>query len=171
MPVGVISPLTAAEETAVRRISTSQIGWGRSASELIPRKQRRKLARVFPLEIHRRAAVPIIPLGFTGQQYDSEDNLTSFPFREHEGTQGRWLTLDPAGLAAVNPGNPQSWNRYAYALNNPTGLIDPTGLDGCDWGDPISCVLTYGAYGGFGGAGLLRLQRTVWCRSGGQWRR
>jgi RHS repeat-associated protein len=97
----------------------------------------------------------VSPLGFTGQQYDSEDNLTSFPFREHEGTQGRWLTLDPAGLAAVNPGNPQSWNRYAYALNNPTGLFDPSGLDGCDWGDPISCVLTYGAYGGFGGAGLL----------------
>ncbi len=41
---------------------------------------------------------------------------------------------DPAGLAAVDPANPQSWNRYAYVLNNPLALIDPLGLadDGCD---------------------------------------
>jgi hypothetical protein len=36
-----------------------------------------------------------------------------------------------AGLgasAAVDPANPQSWNRYAYVRNNPLGLIDPSGL-------------------------------------------
>jgi hypothetical protein len=26
-------------------------------------------------------------------------------------------------------GNPQNWNRYAYALNNPLRYVDPTGLD------------------------------------------
>ena len=36
---------------------------------------------------------------------------------------------DPAGLAAVDPTNPQSWNRYAYVLNNPLKYIDPNGLD------------------------------------------
>jgi hypothetical protein len=29
----------------------------------------------------------------------------------------------------TRPGNPQSWNRYAYALNNPLALTDPTGMD------------------------------------------
>ena len=35
---------------------------------------------------------------------------------------------DPAGLGAVDPTNPQSWNRYAYVLNNPLSSVDPTGL-------------------------------------------
>jgi len=38
------------------------------------------------------------------------------------------MTPDPAGLAAVDPGNPQSWNRYAYVMNNPMNLIDPIGM-------------------------------------------
>jgi RHS repeat-associated protein len=54
--------------------------------------------------------------------------------REYHPTQGRWITPDPAGFAAVDPTNPQSWNRYAYALNNPLSFKDPTGLE-CVWDD------------------------------------
>jgi RHS repeat-associated protein len=52
------------------------------------------------------------------------------PYREYDNTSGRWLTPDPAGLAAVDLTNPQSLNRYAYVTNNPTTLIDPSGLQG-----------------------------------------
>jgi hypothetical protein len=31
-------------------------------------------------------------------------------------------------LGSYNFANPQSLNRYAYALNRPTSLVDPTGL-------------------------------------------
>ncbi len=39
---------------------------------------------------------------------------------------GRWLSPDPV---AGDVTNPQSLNRYAYVLNNPTSLTDPLGLD------------------------------------------
>ena len=74
-------------------------------------------------------------LSFTGQNQDTKSSssggaggLYDFLYREHTPVQGRWLSPDPAGLAAVNPMNPQSWNRYAYVTNNPLALIDPLGL-------------------------------------------
>jgi RHS repeat-associated protein len=56
--------------------------------------------------------------------------LYDFLEREHHPVWGRWVSPDPAGLGAVNPANPQSWNRYAYVTNNPLALTDPLGLDG-----------------------------------------
>jgi hypothetical protein len=45
---------------------------------------------------------------------------------------GRFLSPDPSGIAWVNPVNPQSWNLYAYVMNNPLINTDPTGLE-CVW--------------------------------------
>ena len=66
---------------------------------------------------------------FTGQNSDTTSTLYDFTFREHSMSQGRWISPDPAGLAAVDPTNPQSWNRYAYVMNNPMAFIDPDGMD------------------------------------------
>src|SRR6185437_11403294 len=72
-----------------------------------------------------------------------------FPMREYSPSQGRWWTPDPAGLAAVDPSNPQSWNRYAYVNGRPLDATDPLGLaaqqpclDGgnCNW-DPVGCTI------------------------------
>ena len=65
---------------------------------------------------------------FAGNNENTVANLYDAQFREY-GIQGRWPSPDPAGVAAVDPSNPQSWNRYAYALNNPLALVDPSGLD------------------------------------------
>src|SRR6266436_2365428 len=69
-------------------------------------------------------------LNFTGMDQDSVSGLYDFPAREYS-IQGRWPSPDPAGLAAVDPSNPQSWNRYAYVLNNPLNAVDPLGLNDC----------------------------------------
>jgi RHS repeat-associated protein len=66
-------------------------------------------------------------LSFTGQTQDTASNLYDFPAREY-GIQGRWPSPDPAGLAATDLTDPQSWNRYAYVLNNPLTYVDPLGL-------------------------------------------
>jgi RHS repeat-associated protein len=66
---------------------------------------------------------------FTGQNQDTTSGLYDFLFREYDPNQARWTSPDPAGLTAVDLTNPQSWNRYAYVLNNPLANLDPTGLD------------------------------------------
>ncbi len=71
---------------------------------------------------------------FTGALQDTLSGLYDFAYRYYNPVQGRWISPDPAGLAAVDPTNPQSWNRYAYAFNNPLRFIDPTGLILCDYG-------------------------------------
>jgi hypothetical protein len=55
--------------------------------------------------------------------------------REYNGNEARWPSPDPAGLASVNPADPQTWNRYAYVRNSPLGMVDPTGTDGLDYYD------------------------------------
>jgi RHS repeat-associated protein len=50
---------------------------------------------------------------FTGQRQDTVGGQYDFLLRELSQVQGRWWTPDPAGLAAVDPNNPQTWNRYA----------------------------------------------------------
>jgi RHS repeat-associated protein len=47
------------------------------------------------------------------------------PFRFYASSLGRWHSPDPA---AGDITNPQSLNRYAYVLNNPTTLTDRLGL-------------------------------------------
>jgi RHS repeat-associated protein len=66
-------------------------------------------------------------VGYAGGFWDSESNADHFGAREYGKTQGRWLTPDPAGIGAVDPRNPQTWNRYAYVNNNPMSHVDPTG--------------------------------------------
>lgn len=81
-------------------------------------------------------------LSFTGQNQDTESSqvpggaggLYDFLYREHSPVQGRWLSPDPAGLAAANPSDPQTWNRYAYVGNRPLNSVDSLGL--CDPDDP-----------------------------------
>jgi RHS repeat-associated protein len=71
----------------------------------------------------------VSPMHFTGDERDSETGLDHTWFRQYSSSLGRWMTPDPADLAAVDPSNPQSWNRYAYVANQPIDSTDPSGLD------------------------------------------
>jgi len=83
-------------------------------------------------------------LNFTGQDQDTVSGLYDFLYREYSPTQDRWISPDPAGMAAVDVSNPQSWNRYIYVLGSPLSLIDPSGLGNENDCPPESCTTVVG---------------------------
>jgi RHS repeat-associated protein len=92
-------------------------------------------------------------LDFTGQNQDTAAGLYDFLYRKYSPVQGRWISPDPSGLAAVDVTNPQSWNRYVYVSNSPLSHADPTGLRqnrqegryGCN---PVANNCPFGSVGG-----------------------
>jgi len=65
---------------------------------------------------------------FTQKERDAETGLDYFGARYFASTQGRFTSPDPL-MASAYVKNPQSWNRYSYALNNPLKYLDPDGMD------------------------------------------
>jgi RHS repeat-associated protein len=59
---------------------------------------------------------------------DPTDDGYQTPNRYYVTRHQRWLTPDPLGQNAADPSDPQTWNMYGYARNNPTSLVDPLGL-------------------------------------------
>jgi RHS repeat-associated protein len=82
---------------------------------------------------------------FTQKERDNETGLDYFEARYFSSTQGRFTSVDPFNIALetqqaaeLNPekakalfnaylSQPQQWNRYAYAINNPLLYVDPDG--------------------------------------------
>ena len=62
--------------------------------------------------------------GFTGQRLDSGTGLVFMHARYYHPGLGRFISAD---TIVLNPGNPQSLNRYSYVLGNPLKYIDPSG--------------------------------------------
>jgi RHS repeat-associated protein len=65
---------------------------------------------------------------FTQKERDNETGLDYFINRYCSSTQGRFTSADPF-MGSGKTDDPQSWNRYAYVLNNPVRLVDRDGLD------------------------------------------
>jgi len=63
---------------------------------------------------------------FTGYEKDQETGLDFAQARYYGNGLGRFTSVDPL-LDSAKIGNPNSWNRYTYALNNPLRFTDPTG--------------------------------------------
>jgi RHS repeat-associated protein len=66
------------------------------------------------------------PRGYAGKERDAETSNDYFGARYYASQLARFTTVDP-GHVAGDILNPQSWNGYAYALNNPLRFIDPMG--------------------------------------------
>jgi RHS repeat-associated protein len=64
----------------------------------------------------------------TGKERDSESGLDYFGARYFGSALGRFTSPDPL-MASAHASDPQSWNRYAYAMNNPLRFVDPDGME------------------------------------------
>jgi len=86
------------------------------------------------------------PYKFTGKERDAESGNDYFGARYYASTAGRWLSPDPIFGEANRVLDPQQWNMYAYARNNPLSITDPSGMDfnlKCSDGDPMTCNSGY----------------------------
>lgn len=64
---------------------------------------------------------------FTGYERDDESGLDYAQARYFKPSHGRFTSVDPLA-ASANIKNPQTLNRYTYALNSPYKFTDPLGL-------------------------------------------
>lgn len=79
--------------------------------------------------------------GYTGKLEEPALGIQNFGARWYDPRIGRFLAIDPAGF---NPQNPQSFNRYAYANNNPYRFVDPDGNSPLDAGFFIADTVSFG---------------------------
>jgi RHS repeat-associated protein len=69
------------------------------------------------------------PRRFIGKERDRETGLDYFGARYYAQRSGRFRSVDPKLTLNAAVGDPQRFNRYAYALNNPITMIDPDGRE------------------------------------------
>ncbi|HRS17778.1 MAG TPA: RHS repeat-associated core domain-containing protein [Thermoanaerobaculaceae bacterium] len=88
----------------------------------------------------------------TGHQRDlnqpttTEDDLDYMHARYYGTKMGRFLGVDPSSRS-IGAERPQSWNRYAYVLGNPTRLLDRTGeAPGDSFKTPEAAAADFHAY-------------------------
>ncbi|MBN1570033.1 MAG: hypothetical protein JXA73_19465 [Acidobacteria bacterium] len=74
---------------------------------------------------------------FTGKERDPETGLDNFGARHYSGAEARFVSTDPLNIPNLQQMskekfqsvivNPQNWNAYSYAQNNPLSMLDPDG--------------------------------------------
>ena len=84
----------------------------------------RKNYKPFGEEIEQGSDSANNRIGYTGHVHDRDIGLTYMQGRYYDPMVGRFMGMDPA---AVNAEDPRTFNRYAYANNNPYKFIDPDG--------------------------------------------
>ena len=120
-----------------------------------------------------------VRMKFTGKERDNETGLDYFGARYYSNVQGRFTGVDPYNIIFRKDKakssqdrrqlldsyilQPQVWNRYAYALNNPCNNIDVDGRcsvpAGLKPGSVGICIEAFIASRRLPGAGLTKLGR------------
>jgi RHS repeat-associated protein len=66
---------------------------------------------------------------FTDKERDNESGLDYFGARYYASMQGRFTSVDPVFVRLSRLNDPQRWNLYGHARENPIKYLDPDGRD------------------------------------------
>lgn len=124
--------------------STTQLGWTLCSYEIAPA---RLVGKYYPYGTDK-GGDPASGEKFATYSQDAETGLDYADQRYQQPGTGRFLTPDQL---TGKPGNPGSWNKYAYASGDPIGRIDPSGRDDCDIEKPDCYCQIYGDPNGSNG--------------------
>jgi RHS repeat-associated protein len=117
-----IAPAWAAERTTYYHLDL--LGSPAAATDRTGQVQWREEYKPYGERILKQAASTENALWYTGKAHDESMGLSYFGARWHDPELGRFTGIDPVG---VQEDNIHSFNRYAYANNNPYRYVDPDG--------------------------------------------
>ncbi len=80
--------------------------------------------RPYGERLNNQASGTAAQTGFTGKPFDAATGLSYMGARYYNPMLGRFMGVDPKGFDEANI---HSFNRYAYANNNPYKYVDPDG--------------------------------------------
>ena len=85
--------------------------------------------RPYGEKLNKPAAGADNKVGFAGKPFDNNTGLSYMGARYYDPVLGRFTGIDPK---EVDPRDLHSFNRYAYANNNPYKFVDPDGWEPID---------------------------------------
>jgi RHS repeat-associated protein len=85
------------------------------------------------------------PYHYAGLDHDYSSDTDHAQFRQYANIAGRWMSPD-VFRGSYDFANPQSLDRYTYALNQPLALTDPSGMDPVCSIDPLTGLLECTSY-------------------------
>ena len=85
----------------------------------------------------------INPLLYRGYFLCSSLGMYYLQSRYYDPWIGRFINADATWVLGVNQGSLLQFNLFAYALNNPVMLVDPTGFVGSHWAGPNDMAFWY----------------------------
>ncbi len=110
---------------------TDAVGSVRQITTMTPGQRWWKDYQPFGLETGGNASTggTADEIGFAGKEIDPS-GMNYAGARNYQSQTGRFTIVDP-GHVGGDIFNPQSWDGYAYALNNPLRFMDPLGTKPC----------------------------------------
>ena len=124
MPIGVVVAISSHAAERITYYHTDALGSPTAATDQQGNVVWREAYEPYGERIKKEPASSSNPRWYTGHVLDAETGLQYARARYYDPVIGRFMGVDPAPFTERNI---HSFNRYAYAANNPYKYVDPDG--------------------------------------------